>query len=157
MKLTHRTQAELELNKKGLWGDFIFFTCENSHYGKISYELDIDDDEILSCEDIAYSDLVDNEVNKLAECIKFQTGIELDFDTVQNLLSEQLSVYGVEEIADFYINDCSLYADFTIEQQKLTAKAAKKMGYNVVKINDEFGKSYMVDINVYFSKIKRIS
>lgn len=155
MKLTHMTQKEITLNTAGWWGDFLFFTDCDSNYGKIKYELEIDEDEILACENISFSDLVDEEVEQLAQIINLQTGVSLDLELVQNLLAENISLYNVSEVSQFYIDDAALYADYSVEQQSLTAKAAKKMGYSAVAINDEFGKSYMIDVNVYFNQLVR--
>lgn len=112
----------------GLFGEFLFFSPEPSHYGDYVYQLDIDENTIIDPDTFFYRD----DADKLGGIVKAVMNVcDCDEDEAEELLSQRAHLDDEEE-------------DWEI--QHLTGKAAKQLGYRGAMVPDEHGTSYLIDM-----------
>lgn len=148
MKLYHTSPAEInEVYDDGLFGSHVFFSDRiyvTTAGDYLTYEIEIEEEEIIeSC------------------CLFYPSNVFVHLETVKQVM-ERFNVN--EEVAvdliDESISITEIQDDFDGEKswwiQKMTAKAAKCMGYNAVCVKDETGNSYMLDLRVYREKMNLV-
>ena len=135
MELYHTTSQEIDsINANGAFGSGLFFSSEPVHGGGIIYTIDSSEIQIIDAKLLFYQD---NSDILCADIIK----------QVQNLCGCN------EETAQNYLDESDSYQVNTIEGgeiswklQRLTMECAKKLGFDGVKVRDEHGSSYLIDM-----------
>ena len=142
MKLFHTSPAKIEkINNRGRFGEFLFFSpgmYAMTAGDFVSYELELDNDVIIEASAIFYQDNADLLSPLVAE---IASRYDVDTETAEKLIDESESIFSVEcnvESEDM--------ADASWDIQSATARAAKLMGYRGVKVTDEQGSAYMIDM-----------
>jgi hypothetical protein len=143
MELFHTSPSTIEkINATGLYGEFLFFSGRvytmTAVAAPITYAINIDDSKIIDASNIfcdEKAEILSSLVKKLAE----RYGV--DEDTAESLIDESANIYDI---------DCNVdaedLADASWDIQKFTANAAKMLGYRGVKVTDEQGDAYMIDM-----------
>ena len=132
MELFHTSPNKIEkITKSGRFGEFLCFSAnvyEMSACETITYKIAINEDEIIDANSFFYREdwqklqSIVEEVMELAGC---------DEDEAQELLSQRAQHDDAEVSWDI---------------QKLSAKAAKALGFRAVATPDEQGTCYLVDM-----------
>ena len=142
----HNSPVKIDkIDKKGKFGEFLFFSSDEDAYaGKHTYSVDISKDDIIDASRLFYHD----DAEKLSDIVEdVSETLGVDKEIAESLLEESKTTYDVEEIDPEDAGEDGWYV------QKKTAESAKKLGYKGVAVEDEFGTSYMIDMeNVKFNK-----
>ena len=131
--------------KFGRFGEFVFFSADvysmTEAANTVVYGIDESQLNIVEACSMAYIENFDvicaDIINDVAEMF------DVDFDTAHDILIEKESEW------DY---DCD--AEKSWDRQKLTAKAAKMMGFDGVQVEDEQGAAYMISIVDHFDKMR---
>lgn len=143
--LKHYSPVRIEApHANGLFGEFIFFGTHGGAPGVNNWVYKIDSAEL---------DIIE------ARSI-FYRG---DWSTLQPIVAEFCEKYGVDEDTACELigeEKCwsrdfpDMYdADKDWDTQRFTARCAKALGYDGVRVTDENGASYMIDIVKHFDKM----
>lgn len=134
MQLFHTShKAITEINKSGRFGEFLFFSSrvyQMCPCDAVVYELNIDEDRIISAGSLFYHE----DAAKLEGLVeRFCNRFDVDTDTAEEMISERqhLEEYDAEDLSDV---------------QHYTAQAAKILGFLGVRVTDEQGTAYMIDM-----------
>ena len=142
MNLIHTSPAKIEkITAAGRFGEFLFFSA--SEYvmtagEHITYTTEIDQADLIDASGLfchANAATLDSTVSRLAA----RYGV--DINTAESLLDESASIFDIEcnvEAEDL--------ADASWDIQKQTARAAKLLGFRGVRVTDEQGSAYMIDM-----------
>lgn len=142
----HTSPAAISKPQKfGRFGEFIFFSSGVYTMTEVAnpvvYGIDEDQLKIVEAKAMPYIDnfhiICADVINDVAEMF------DVDFDTAHDILTEKESEW------DY---DCD--AEKSWDRQKLTAKAAKLMGFDGVQVEDEQGAAYMISIVDHFDKMR---
>ena len=126
----HTSHSEIkEIHNKGLFGDVLFFSNNVYEMADANFIYSVDSDELSFIEPCQ----IDNE-ETLQEVINYA---KVDEDTAFDLLAGYIDAY---EICD----DCEDAADLSWKIQYFQAQAAKRMGFDGCKSQDEQGAVYMI-------------
>ena len=142
MELFHTSPAKInKINGNGRFGEFLFFAPDvyvMTAGEFLTYRLELDDDGIIDAGSIFYqynAEILAPLVAKIAQ----RYGV--DDDVAESLLDESKNIFNVE---------CNVepedLADASWDIQKTTAQAAKLLGFRGVKVSDEQGSAYMIDM-----------
>lgn len=112
----------------------------------ITYEIDIDEKEIINASSIFYIENSHIICKPVIE--KVMKRFNVDQHTAMELIDESINLIDLSHKQDY--DDC----DDCYYIQKMTAKAAELLGYSAVAVTDETGISYMLDLKIYFEKMK---
>lgn len=131
--------------KFGRFGEFVFFSSGvytmTEVVNPVVYGIDESTLNIVEACSMAHIENFDvicaDIINDVAEMF------DVDFDTAHDILTEKESEWNY---------DCD--AEKSWDRQKLTAKAAKRMGFGGVQVEDEQGAAYMVSIVDHFDKMR---
>lgn len=144
MILFHTSPTKITtINRDGRFGEFLFFSddvyvmtaSDNVHV----YKLDINSDEIIEASQLFYVDDSDQILKSLIDEVKDMLGV--DDETACDLIDETVSIYDIDtDVSAEDLADCSW------EIQRITATAAKMLGYKGVQVEDEQGAAYMIDM-----------
>ena len=104
----------------------------------VTYEIEIEEDQILAASELFYHDDAVKLLPVVAEVAK-KFGV--DEEMAEKLISESKSIWNVASDVD---SDDLANADWEI--QHYSAKCAKILGYRGVKVIDEQGTSFMIDM-----------
>lgn len=141
MKLFHTSPEEIkEINALGRFGEFLFFSsdvyvmtaCEHT-----VYSIEISDSKIIEASQIFYHEdaaKLDSLVAELA------AKLDVDADVAESLIDETSSIFDLDNIEP---EDA---ADASWDVQLYTARAAKALGFRGVRVEDEQGAAYMIDM-----------
>jgi hypothetical protein len=141
MELYHSSANEIKkVTASGVFGSFLFFSSEIGHGapGDALYKIEIDDEMITDSRTWFYGS-EHNWANLSGMVEQIMDLMSCDEDTAQEYLSQRR-----DDI--FQIMKPEDARDASWEIQKLTAQAAKALGYRGVKVPDEHGISYMIDM-----------
>lgn len=134
MELFHTSpDAITKIDGSGRFGSFLFFsddiyTMTAGDY--VTYKIEIDDDSIIDAGHFFYHE---NSAKLNALVAEFCARFDVDEDTAQEIISER------QQLENFD-------ADDSWDAQLYTARAARILGYRGVKVADEQGASYMIDM-----------
>jgi hypothetical protein len=123
----------------GRFGEFAFFAHDGFYFGDFTYQID-------ECE-VNIADL--SEVH----CSVDELSVSGFIERIQDIIecdSEQAFKYLCEK--DFYTND----AEINWEIQKITAEMCDYLGFDGVAVTDEYGTSYMINVNKHADKIEKV-
>ena len=131
--------------KFGRFGEFIFFSVDvyamTESANPVVYGIDEDILNIVEACSMAH---IENFDVICADIINDAAAMfDVDFDTAHDILTERVSEW------DY---DCD--AEKSWDRQKLTAKAAKLIGFDGVQVEDEQGAAYMISIIDHFDKMR---
>lgn len=134
MQLFHTSPAAItSINKSGRFGEFLFFSscvyqmCQNK---VVVYTAEFDEDQIIEAGSLFYHE----DAAKLAVLVEqFCNRFDVDADTAEEIISERQQLDYVD-------------ADDLWDVQHYTAKAAKILGFRGVRVTDEQGTAYMIDM-----------
>lgn len=134
--------------KFGRFGEFVFFSSGVYTMTEVAnpvvYGIDESTLNIVEACSMAHIENFDvicaDIINDVAEMF------DVDFDTAHDILTEKESEW------DY---DCD--AEKSWDRQKLTAKAAKLMGFDGVQVEDEQGAAYMISIADHFDKMRLLN
>lgn len=142
MELFHTSPTNIEkINSNGRFGEFLFFSPNvyvMSAGEFVAYKLEIDDSAIIEAESIFYQD---NAAILAPLVAKIARRFGVDSDVAESLIDESESIFNIE---------CNVepedMADASWDIQKATAQAAKQLGFRGVRVSDEQGSAYMIDM-----------
>lgn len=131
--------------KFGRFGEFVFFSSGVYTMTEVAnpvvYGIDESTLSIVEACSMAHIEnfhvICADIINDVAEMF------DVDFDTAHDILTEKESEW------DY---DCD--AEKSWDRQKLTAKAAKRMGFDGVRVEDGQGAAYMISIVDHFDKMR---
>ena len=134
--------------KFGRFGEFVFFSSGVYTMTEVAnpvvYGIDEDQLKIVEAKAMPYIDnfhiICADIINDVSEMF------DVDFGTAHDILTEKESEW------DY---DCD--AEKSWDRQKLTAKAAKLMGFDGVQVEDEQGAAYMISIVDHFDKMRLLN
>ena len=142
MKLLHTSPVEItEINSFGRFGEFLFFAdgeyvmTSGAH---ITYTLEINDSDIIIAENMFYHE----DADKLAGLVdKVMMMVGCGEDTAEDLIAQRTDVHSID--TDIDPEDL---ADISWEIQRLSAEAAVALGFRGVEMEDEQGRSYLINM-----------
>ena len=163
MKLYHGSRVddiignEVVTPDKGTFFYGMFFSerrqAAESH-GDFLVTADVDEDDIMDCEDIAYDEEVENKaielfggtgviddgllIDLLAN-LQFVCNLELEPEVIRNINNKIADVTGCDE---FYGQNEEWYLDWAL--QSAACFIAHKIGYKGVAVQDEHGTGFML-------------
>lgn len=141
MELFHTSPAKIEKISKGRFGEFLFFSSHiyTMTAGEcITYKIEITESEVIEASKLFYhadATALEPLVEKLA------AQLDIDSDTAESLIDESSNIYDIESNVD-----AEDMADASWDIQRITAAAAKLLGYRGVQVTDEQGGAYMIDM-----------
>lgn len=154
MRLYHTSPEEIdEPHEKGSFGSGIFFASEPYYMThSLSPQLyaldDLDEDDVIDASSFFYHE----DYHKLDDLVKkIMEKLGVDEQTAQDLLDESANLYDIVEDPDDSTAENSWWL------QKMALEAAKKLGKKGVRLTDEQGSAWLLDIMHYFDKMKNIT
>lgn len=134
------------MNASPNWEDLVlFFGLEASHYGSVTYSIEICEDALIEASHIPYLDL--QSLEKLAPVLS---------QVVQQMKCTEEEAYDyLAHIRCPSASDQELYdnpelahqlAEQSWDLQHLAGEAGKTLGYRGVILPDEYGYSYLIDM-----------
>lgn len=146
LTLIHTSPVEIEkITDNGVFGSFLFFSSsEYSMVGNdyIAYEIEIDESDIIEAGQLFYSHSSDDVADIIAE---LADDFDVDLETAEGLIDGSVNYWSLDIETD---------ADGAWALQHYTAKAARKLGYRGVQVEDEQGTAYMIDMLGRESELK---
>lgn len=145
MELFHTSPSKIETIRAedGRFGEFLFFSSGvYSMSGKPNselfvYAIEIDNGGIIDAGSLFYHE----HAAKLDALVAEVAGrFDIDTDTAEALLSERRQVHELDGI------EPEDMADASWDMQLYTARAAKLLGFRGVRVSDEQGTAYMIDM-----------
>lgn len=131
-------EAISTIHDDGNFGSWLFFGDEPSHYGDVIHSIEIDvDEEVIKASSIFYQENAVNNPALDAVVEQVMEVFNVDEDTAEELISERLSIFDINEDAS---------ADDAWLMQYYTACAAEALGFRGVAVSDEYGTSYMINM-----------
>lgn len=152
MDLYHTSPNEITtVTKNGRFGEFLFFSSAEyvmTAGAYVTYSLNIDKYSFIDAGHIFY----DESAGILADLVaELADRIGCSESDAESLIDESKSVFDI---------DCAVeaedLADAAWDVQHFTARAAKLLGYDGVRVTDEQGTAYMIDMLGRESEIVRI-
>jgi len=142
MQLFHTSHKEItEINKSGRFGEFLFFSsrvyqmCAGE---AVVYSIEIKENEVINAGSLFYHE----DAEKLEGLVEmFCNRFDVDADTAEEMISERqhLEEYDADDLCDV---------------QHYTAQAAKILGFRGVRVTDEQGTAYMIDMLDQLEKLQ---
>lgn len=141
MELIHTSPNEItSINSNGRFGEFLFFSAHEYAMAAgevVAYTIEIDESDVIDAGSLFFHD----DASTLEGLVEELAGhLSTDRDTAQNLIDESVSVYDIDSI------DAEDAADASWDVQLFTARAAKALGFRGVRVRDEQGAAYMIDM-----------
>lgn len=134
MQLFHTSHEQItSINKSGRFGEFLFFSSrvyQMCACDAVVHSIEIDEDHIIEAGSLFYHE----DAAKLEGLVEtFCNRFDVDADTAEEIISERQQLDYVD-------------ADDLWDVQHYTAKAAKILGFRGVRVTDEQGTAYMIDM-----------
>lgn len=141
MELFHTSPTKIDaIATNGRFGEFLFFS---SHIyamtvGEfVTYSIDLDDDQVIEAGRLFYHD----DAEKLAPLVaELAARLDVSEDDAEALIEESKSTFDFDNI------EAEDAADVSWDVQRFTARAAKLLGFRGVKVRDEQGSAWLVDM-----------
>jgi hypothetical protein len=134
MELFHTSPSKItKINDNGRFGSFLFFSSRvyvMTAGASVVHQLEVDEDEIIEARSLFYHEdaaLLDDLVAEF--CDRF----DVDTETAEDIISER----GQLDSTD---------ADDLWDVQHYTARAAQILGFRGVRVSDEQGAAYMINM-----------
>lgn len=142
MELTHTSPVEItKITKTGRFGGFLFFSAheyvQSASEKVFSYKIEIPEESIIDASSLFYHD--DSEkLDSLVDELSVRLNIE--HDDAEALIEGKKTAYDIDEI------DSESAADADWDAQFYSARAANILGFRGVRVSDEQGCSYLIDM-----------
>lgn len=153
MKLYHTSPNAIEKIEKGkgTFGSHLFFSSSPYYMTEQNdpelYSSEFDEDDIIDARSMFYQENWSQARKTIDEVME---KLNIDEQEAMDLLDESKNIFDM---------DLGLEGDDMAELawwlQKMTAHAASEMGYKGVKVRDEQGTAYMIDMYGQEHKLKR--
>lgn len=141
MKLFHTSSCKIEeITSDGRFGEFLFFSSRvyvMTAANPVVYTIELDESEIIEASQLFYHDDAEKLIDLVSELAE---RLNISEDDAEALIEESKSVYDIDSI------DPEDAADASWDVQMFTARAAKTLGFRAVKVQDEQGAAWMVDM-----------
>lgn len=154
MTLLHTSPQQIsEIKESGRFDDFLFFSSDEyvmTAGGEVfTYEISLSEGDILDASTMFYRD----DAGKLGSIVReVSRRYAVDDDTAEDLISGSASIFDID--SNVQPEDM---ADAAWDLQRYTGRAAKKLGYKVVQVEDEQGAAYMVSMAGREKELKLVS
>lgn len=149
MQLFHTSPVEITaINGIGRFGSHLFFSdrvYQMAAGDVVVYSLEIDESDVISAREIYYRDDLDK-IQPIIDRVMRQFGV--DDDAALDLVCERSDVYDLDGVDDL--------AEASWDVQGYTAQAAALLGFRAVKVTDESGTSYMIDMAGRLADLKAV-
>lgn len=141
MELFHTSPQQITaITKSGRFGEFLFFSAHvyaMTAADVVTYKIELSDSEVIEVGQLFYHD----DAAKLDGLVAELAGrLNIDADEAEALIEESKSVYDIDSI------EAEDAADASWDVQLFTARAAKALGFRAVRVQDEQGAAYMIDM-----------
>ncbi|WP_280568300.1 LPD38 domain-containing protein [Chromohalobacter sp. 296-RDG] len=138
IELFHSGGNITEINNRGNFGSFLFFSSDRGvHGGEKNYRVEIDPKDIISSKSLFYDESAE-QLEPLVQ--RVQEMANVDEDAAIELIEQNTDPHELDHIEP---EDAS---DLSFDIQSITAEAARTLGYKGVSLPDEHGTSYMIDM-----------
>lgn len=141
MELFHTSPAKIDkINSNGRFGEFLFFSLKEYVMAAsefVTYKIELADDEFIEATQIFYHE---DAVKLDALVAKFSQRFEVETDEAEEIIAERAQLNSSD-------------ADDLWDVQMYTAKAAKLLGFRAVRVTDEQGSAYMIDMQGHESEL----
>lgn len=134
MELFHTSPTAItKVTEIGRFDEFLFFSTNvyvMTAGESVTYKIEIDEDNLISAGSLFYHD----DAEKLDDLVnEFCRRFDVDENTAEEIISERQQLDGADAETDWDI-------------QLFTARAAKILGFRGVRVQDEQGSAYMIDM-----------
>ena len=133
MQLFHTSPNKIAKVTRGRFGEFMFFSSrvyQMTAGEAVVYSSEINDDQIIDAGSLFYHE----DAEKLGALVaEFADRFDVDSDTAEEIISERQQLDGDD-------------SDDSWDVQRFTARAAKLLGFCGVRVTDEQGAAYMIDM-----------
>lgn len=142
MKLFHTSPAAIaEINSSGRFGGFLFFALEPyvmTAGNHITYVIEVGDSDIIDAEALFFHEQAEKLADLVAKVVQM---VGCDEDAAEELIAQRKDVHSI----DAGIGPEDL-ADISWDLQRIAGEAAVRLGFRGVAMNDEQGRSYLLDM-----------
>lgn len=141
MELFHTSsKAITKITSDGRFGEFLFFSSRvyaMTAGTPVVYSIELADADVIEACQLFYHE----DAAKLGDLVaELANRLGIDSDEAEALIEESKSVYDLDNI------EAEDAADASWDVQMFTARAAKLLGFRAVRVTDEQGAAYMVDM-----------
>lgn len=144
MDLYHTSPTEITaINSHGRFGSHLFFAdhvYQMTAGDAVAYRIELSDDDVIDARSLFYHDDAAKLDGLVAE---FAARFDVDADEAEEIIAERAQLDGAD-------------ADASWDVQVFTARAAAILGYRAVKVSDEQGVSWMIDMAGRESDLVRV-
>lgn len=141
MQLFHTSPSEItKIDETGRFGSFLFFSNHVYQMAAgpvVTYSVEMDEDSIIEAGQLFYHEDAEKMESLVAELAE---RLGVDEDIAEALIEESKSVYDLDCI------NSEDAADLSWDVQHFTARAARILGFRGVKVEDEQGTAYLIDM-----------
>lgn len=141
MDLFHTSPAKIDkIHTSGRFSEFLFFSSSvytMTAAAPVVYRLDLADDEAIEAGRLFFHD----DAEKLQPLVaELATRLGVSEEDAEALIEESKSAHDIDGI------EAEDAADASWDVQLFTARAAKLLGFRAVRVQDEQGAAWMVDM-----------
>lgn len=141
MELFHTSAEKIKaISDAGRFGEFLFFSTGvyvMTAGDFVTYAIEIDEAEIIDAGSLFYHEGA-AKLDALVQRVVRRFGV--DEDTAEELISGRIAAHEIDSI------DADDLADAEWDIQHAAAQAAKILGFRGVRVQDEQGSAYMIDM-----------
>ena len=141
MELFHTSPTKIDkIHTDGRFGEFLFFSRKEYVMAAgefVTYKIELADDEFIEATQIFYHE---DAVKLDALVAKFSKRFKVETDEAEEIIAERSQLDSSD-------------ADDLWDVQMYTAKAAKLLGFRAVRVTDEQGSAYMIDMQGHESEL----
>lgn len=152
MKLIHTSPAAIaKINSFGRFGEFLFFVSGEyvmTAGDHIAYAIEVDDSDIIYAERLFFHEDADK-LSGLVEKVIQMVGC--DEYTAEELIAQREDVHGID--TDIEPEDM---ADTSWDIQRIAGEAAVILGFRGVEMEDEQGRTYLINMAGHEAELKRV-
>jgi len=140
MELIHTSPTKIEqITDSGRFGEFLFFSDHvyvMTAGEFVTYSIELDDDQVIGAGRLFFHE----DAAKLAPLVaELAARLDVSEDDAEALIAEKKSVFDL----DIETEDAG---EDAWDVQHFTARAAKILGFRAVRVQDEQGSAYMIDM-----------
>lgn len=144
MQLFHTSPTKItKIDRNGRFSEFLFFSsdvyCMTADEEVSVYSIELDASSVIEASSIFYHDDSDEKLDALVATVAKRYAVEEA--VARDLIDETASIYEVDSSVE-----AEDLADASWDIQLATAKAAKMLGFQGVRVTDEQGAAYMIDM-----------
>lgn len=141
MELIHTSPAAItKITSEGRFGEFLFFSGKQyvmTAGAFVAYSLELNESDVIDADQLFYH----ADAGKLDGLVaELSARLGVDADVAEELMSESIDTHAIDSI------ETEDAADASWDVQLFTARAAKLLGFRAVRVQDEQGTAYLVDM-----------